>query len=121
MEEAQQEPIRVPPKDETCSGTWVKLDGMKEYLIAPLNFRSLKALRGKINDIQAVGIPNSDQIDIMLEVTHAAIKRNYPALQKDQLEDMIDMGNFQDVFMAVIIGSGLEKKVDKPGEAQAAS
>lgn len=110
--------VQVPPHDEECDGVWVKLSGRREYLVPALNFRALKKFQSKIGGMAAIeGAPNEEQMDTILEIAHAALKRNYPTITVEQLTDMIDMANFLPLFMAIVNTSGLERGDAKPGEA----
>jgi hypothetical protein len=110
---------RVKPKEGAVSGTWVAL-GDQEYLVPPLNFKALREITPKIASMKLDGatLPTADDITTMIEVSYAAISRNYPDITKDDLEERIDMGNFIALFQSVIKVSGLEPV---PGEAAAVS
>ncbi|ENT1749659.1 hypothetical protein CAA71_002200, partial [Neisseria gonorrhoeae] len=53
----------------------------------------------------------------------AALKRNYPDLTREEAADLIDIGNMNEVFAAVMDVSGLkrrEQEAAQTGEARAA-
>lgn len=111
---------RQESKVQYADGKWVKLGGRREYLLPALNFKQLKQYQDKLGSMQLNGsMPNPSQIDDMLDIVHAALSRNYPELKRDELEEMVDMANFADVFFALVNVSGLEAR--KPGEALATS
>lgn len=94
-------------------GVQIRIGG-EDYVIPPLNFKQLKALKSKLDFKTEPGALISDeQMDAMIEVIHAAMSRNYPQYTKEQVEEMIDLGNMNAVFSAVMNSSGLVKK---PGE-----
>ena len=90
-------------------GKKVKL-GSTEYIIAPLNFKSLKRLRPELDSVASVGgVVNDSIIEAALKIIHAAISRNHPDMSIEQLEEVIDMGNFNEVLDAVLGQSGFAK------------
>ena len=92
-------------------GVKVSLGG-KEYNVPPLNFKALKRLK-KEWDIIATPTTTLDaeRISAIVELAFAAINRNYPTLQKDELEDIIDLKNSGKLLNALMGVSGfIEKK-----------
>ncbi len=45
-----------------------------------------------------------------IEVIHSALSRNYPELTIEDVEELVDLGNFSEVFQAVMGVSMLKKK-----------
>jgi hypothetical protein len=54
------------------------------------------------------------KIETRLPVILDAFNRNYPDVTTEQLEDMLDVGTFNQVMLAISSGSGLRPA--KPGE-----
>lgn len=91
-------------------GVSIKL-GNEEYIVPPLSLKSLRLLSEKLNTLQDLsGLPSPEQISVMTECIHHAIRRNYPDLTQEALEDLLDLGNIQKVFPAVMSASGLDQK-----------
>jgi hypothetical protein len=100
-------------------GTKISLNG-KDYIVPPLNFKSIKKLQPVIENLTKVDLNMSgDQIDSVCEIVHTALIRNYPELTKDEVLDGLDLGNAHSIIMAIMGASGL--KAVPAGEAQAAS
>jgi hypothetical protein len=98
-------------------GVRVEMAGT-DYVVPPLTFRQIQDLHEILAGLAAVqGVPSADQITGIAEIVRTALARNYPDITLEQVMDMLDMGNVNDVLMAVLGASGLVK----PGEAQAAS
>jgi len=94
---------------------WV-LFGIEEYRIPPLAFGALQDLQENIGSLQGMSTnPTKDQMNVVVDIVHMAVKRNYPDIDINELRDMIDLGNFQAVLEAVLNTSGF-KKVES-GEA----
>lgn len=94
-------------------GASVKMGG-KEYTIPPLTFRHIQKLEPLINSIgQIQGTPTEKQMDAVAEIVHMAMSRNYPEMKREDVLDLLDLGNLKSVLDAVMGISGL---VNKAGE-----
>lgn len=99
--------------------------GGTEYIVPPLTLGALERLMPKISKMQGgsggnVQI-NAEMVDTILDCSHAALQRNYPDLQRDELRELLDVGNMMTVFEAVMDVSGLKRKAaEAAGEAAAA-
>jgi hypothetical protein len=90
--------------------------GGHDWQVPPLTLGNLKQLWPKIQKMKMTTDTSAlmDQFDDVIELIEVALKRNYPDVTRDELLDLLDMGNLQAVITAVMQGSGL-----KPGEAEA--
>jgi hypothetical protein len=92
-------------------GQKVNLGG-RDFVVPPLNLRALRILGPRFAELSqnaVAGVIGPDQIDTMIEVVHAAMVRNYPEITKEELEDLLDMGNIARVFQAVAAQSGMKQ------------
>lgn len=101
-------------------GVWIQL-GDKGYKAPPLNFKAIKKYVARFGELGALGagapgVPTPDQMGLAAELLHAALIRNYPELTLDEVEENLDMGNFNAALAAVMGASGLKKEA-APGEA----
>ncbi|MEW6563318.1 MAG: hypothetical protein AB1400_08835 [Pseudomonadota bacterium] len=101
---------------DIIDGVSIRMGG-KEWVVPPLTFRALRNLR---HDIQALAessgaLPGDEAMDGIIEIVHTAMKRNYPELTRDEIEDMLDIANMQHVIAAIMGASGLVAQ----GEAKA--
>lgn len=104
----QNEVNRIPPVNSK-GGIWVVLGG-SEYQIPPLNFGAIQALQDKMKTIQGMsGVPTPEQMRVVAEVVQMAMKRNYPEITVDEIVDVLDLGNFRQVFDALLGMSGYTK------------
>lgn len=92
-------------------GEIVNLGGT-DYTVPPLSLRQVKRLATQLDklDPDVKGVPAAEQIDATIEVMHAALSRNYPDLTREQLEDLIDLGNMTAIIKAAMRTSGLERR-----------
>ncbi len=90
--------------------------GEVDYIVPPLNFRKLRALRPKLDLLKTLSADLSEgQIAVMVECVHAAMTRNYPDLTIAEVEELLDLGNMARIFKAVMNASGMEQRL---GEAE---
>ena len=91
---------RLPGKLVTLSG--------EDFIVPPLNLASLERFQDHLGSYRGGIDPAS--VGLIIEVAHAALKRNYPELKVDDLKELVDLGNIQPLFMAVMNISLLEQK-----------
>lgn len=99
--------------EELLDGVTVRL-GRRDFVVPPLNLRAVRkiepllpALEGKSTELSF--------IDAAVEVLHLAIVRNYPEITKEEIEEVVDLGNLPGLISAVMAVSGFGPK--GPGEA----
>lgn len=101
-------------------GVNVELNG-EIYVIPPIALGALEQLQERIGAFDG-NAHDAKQISTVIDCAHAAMKRNYPDLTRDDVANLIDIANMNDVFTAVMDVSGLKRKEQEAqaGEAAAA-
>lgn len=116
--EAQEKAIRIQPTGNK-GGTWVVM-GAEEYRIPPLGFGAIRELQDRMSAIQGMTeLPSAEQMSIVAEIVLLSMRRNYPSITLEEIVDKLDLGNFRQVFEAVLATSGYRRA--ESGEAQAIS
>lgn len=95
-------------------GIAVRLGG-ESYVIPPLSLGALEQLQGRVAAFQG-DIRDKEQVATVIDAAHAALKRNYPEITREEIADLIDVGNMAEVFEAVMDVSGLKRKAIEAGE-----
>ncbi len=110
---------RVEP-EKNRGGVWVKF-GDEEYKVPALGFGALRDLQDNVGKLVGVqnGRPSEEQMNAVIDIVHAALKRNYPSLNRQDVDDMLDIENFQPILEAVLKVSLSARP--QSGEAQASS
>jgi hypothetical protein len=107
MATAQKPATTTAPKYD---GRTIRMGGT-EYIIPAITLAHLKKHRATI---VAIGNPKDgnplEKMADALPVITDAFKRNYPDMDADAISDLIDMGNFPHVWMAVL---GLDEEQSK--------
>jgi hypothetical protein len=105
---------RIEPP-EGYEGVQITL-GKSIYVAPPLTLKALRVLMPKIAALSDPATTREASFDILSELVHTTLKRNYPALTQDEVEDGLDMKNVTNVMSAILEASGL-----KQGNVQAAT
>ncbi|MBT2371932.1 hypothetical protein [Pseudomonas fluorescens] len=106
--------------------TVVKIPGVifpfpgSSLVIPPLTLGDLEQLLDRINRVMA-GNMDKDSISTVIDATHAALRRNYPEMERAEVANLLDLGNMREALGAVMGASGLEVTEPAPGEGQAPS
>lgn len=90
------------------AGIKVEIGGVVR-VVPPLNFRALIDLQDRFKDFKPGSI-DASSVGIVLECAFRALKRNYPDITMEELEEHLDVGNMMDVMEAVVDVSGLKRK-----------
>lgn len=85
--------------------------GGKTYIVPPLNLGALEQLQDRLEKFDG-GI-GKENISTVLDATTAALKRNYPDITRDQVSELIDVGNMGEVMEAVMDVSGLKRQAQE--------
>lgn len=103
------------------AGTEIAMGGTK-WIVPPLNLRLIREHREKIKSLK-VGLTAQDggldQMEIMLDIIHGAMLRNYPNVTRPEVEEMVDVVNVGAIMQAILNMSGLVPRASPPGEAVA--
>ncbi len=100
------------------SGVTFRFNSEVELVIPPLSLGAIEQLQGliaKMDGQSKVGI----DARVIIEVTHAALHRNYPEMKREDVAALIDLQNALNVWSAVMNVSGISSKPkgSAPGEA----
>jgi hypothetical protein len=104
-------------------GIAIELDGTMR-IVPPLSLGALEQLRDGLKSFSG-DVNDPAQIALIVNVAHAALKRNYPDLTREEVAEMIGLENMMEVFEAVMDVSGMKRRAQEaaaePGEATPAS
>lgn len=86
-----------------------------DYVVPPLSLGALEQLQERIASFTG-DIRSKEQVATVLDAAHAALKRNYPEVTRDEVAEWIDVANMAEVFEAVMDISGLKRKTLEAGQ-----
>ncbi|WP_107812814.1 hypothetical protein [Neisseria sicca] len=96
-------------------GVTVELNGTN-YVIPPIALGALEQLQERIGTFDG-NVQDVKQISTVIDCAHAAMRRNYPDMTREEVADLIDIGNMNEVFAAVMDVSGLKRKEQEAAQA----
>lgn len=82
--------------------------GFGDWVVPPLNFRSLQELQDRLATYR--GDVSKESISVVVDAAFHAVRRNYPDVTRDEVLDALDLENMEAVFGAVMDVSGLRRK-----------
>lgn len=103
---------KEPTVAEPVEGVPLILAG-NEYLVPALSLAAFRRLGPRLAALESSG-DRLAQMGVMGEALHAAMRRNYPELTLEQVEEMFDLRTIEAAFQAVLGQSGVVPH--KPGE-----
>jgi hypothetical protein len=96
---------------ELIEGVVIRMGG-RDWTVPALTFKQLRQLQPQLERLSTAGPAASpDQIDAVSEIVRQALSRNYPEVTREEIEDMLDLGNAARVVTAILSGSGLVGEV----------
>src|SRR5437763_14814607 len=94
--------------------------GGQDWIVPPLTLGQLRRLMPKVRQLTEIGASMGEpQIEVLVEIVAAALRRNYPEMTMQTVEELLDLGNAGAVLNAVLTGSGLKPRGSPLGEAVA--
>ena len=95
--------------------------GSRDFIVPPLTFRQLRLLQPQLAIVGgSIGpVMGEERIGAIIAIAHQALQRNYPELDRDAVEEMVDLGNAARLMQAIAGISGLVANEPAPGEAVA--
>lgn len=89
--------------------------GNVSYVVPPLPLGALEVFQDRMSTF--TGGMDPESIRFTIDVAHASLKRNYPDLTRDDVAELIDVGNMQEILDAVLDVSGLKRKAAEAAAA----
>lgn len=87
--------------------------GGEEYTLPPLNIATLKKHKPFFDSLRDVD-RTDPSFDVMADIVFCSLKRNYPDMTQDRLDELLDINNITEAFQAVMTVAGFEKTVGEP-------
>lgn len=93
----------MTPSEVPFDGTSLQL-GRTTYVVPPLSLGAVKKVAKRIEGFAKLSV--EEQMDLTAEIALLALRRNYPEITREQIEDLLDLRNMETVFKAVVDVSG---------------
>lgn len=101
----------LPGIDVTLGGT--------KFLVPPLSLGSLEVFQKRLSEF--TGNLDAASVSTVLDVTLAALKRNYPEMTREQLGELMDVSDMAGVMLAVMDVAGIHRKAADAEKAMASN
>lgn len=91
-------------------------------VVPPLNLAAIEQMQDRLTTFR--GGVDKESVALVADATLMALRRNYPDMTRERVvNDLVDVGNMQEVMEAVMDVSGLKRKEQEQalGEAQGTS
>jgi len=95
-------------------GIAIMLDGTV-YVVPPLSLGALEQLQERIANFDG-GVTDPKNIATAIDVVHAALKRNYPELERAKVGELVGLENMLELYGACMDVSGLRRKAIEEGK-----
>jgi hypothetical protein len=103
----------------TIPGIQFDFGGGQCYVVPPLSLGALEQLESRLGALQ-LGSMDRASVATVVDATHAALRRNYPALTREEVAELVDLSNMADVIGCVMDVAGMRRKElqsQQPGKA----
>lgn len=110
---------KKPPTSPTPVQGVELVIGYVEYVVPALSLFDVRRLAPQLKTMDLTSRVNPENLLVLVDVAHSALKRNYPEITSEELEKQLDLGNMSRVFEAVMGVSGFEpaKEGSESGES----
>lgn len=99
-------------------GQAVTLADGQQYVVPSFNFAQLEQFEAQLATLPPpIAGMKPEQRDTLLTIFHAALVRNYPAVTKDQLGELIDLEAAMDLYLAIFSVNKLRELLGRMGAA----
>ena len=97
--------------------------GGRVYVIPPLSLGALELLQDRMAELPSLTSTDPAAIKTIIDATHMALKRNYPELTREEVGELVDVGNTGEVYECLMDVAGIKRKAQEAerGNAQAKS
>lgn len=83
--------------------------GDSVLVIPPLSLGAMERLQERLAGMSD-DMFDPENIGTVIDTVHAALKRNYPDMTREEVADMIDLENMQEAMTCAMDISGLKRK-----------
>lgn len=90
-------------------GVSIEFANGETFIVPPLTLGAVEQLQDRL--LAFKGGIDKDSISFIIEATTTALQRNYPEITQEHVKnELIDLGNMEEVIGAVLDVSGIKRK-----------
>jgi hypothetical protein len=96
-------------------GQPIELGGVV-YTIPPLSLGAVELYEEQLEQMES--LPRAAQLRLIVDVAFAAMRRNYPAMTRAEVAELVDLANANQVYAAVMASTipAVDPEASKAGE-----
>lgn len=103
---------RQTPAGIAVPGMWTDFGGGREYLLPPLSLGALELMQKDLAELPTLSAIEPRAIATMIDATHAALRRNYPEISRQQVGELVDVANMGDVYERLMDVAGIKRRAE---------
>lgn len=100
-------------------GVWFDFGGGRKYLVPPLTLGALELYQQRLGQLATQSVTDPVAVATIIDAAHIAMRRNYPDLTREQVGELIDLGNMLDLYTVLMDVSGALRREQESGNRQA--
>jgi hypothetical protein len=86
-------------------------------IVPPLNLGALSTLQDRLSKFS--GGLDKESVELVIDAAFLSLKRNYPEITIEMVQDEIDVSNMDEIFKAIMDVSGLHRKAAEAEKGEA--
>lgn len=88
-------------------GVTIVLGGLS-LVVPPMSLGALEQMQDRLTSF--AGEFDKASVSTAIDSLHLCLKRNYPEMSREEVADLIDVGNTNDIMLAVMDANGYRRK-----------
>lgn len=79
-------------------------------LVPPLSCGALEVLQERLAKLPELTATDPEAVRTVVDAAHMALQRNYPDVTRDQVAELVDVGNLGDVYECLMDVGGVKRR-----------
>ncbi len=79
-------------------------------VVPPLSLTALEKFNAQLSALPELAATDPKAIGTILELAHQTLRRNYPEMSRDEVGDLIDLGNMAELYACLMDVGGLRRR-----------
>ena len=93
--------------------------GGRVRLIPPVSLGVLELMQERLAALPTLTATDPAAIRTVIDAAHHALRRNYPEITREEVADLVDVGNMGDVYECLMDVAGVKRKAEAAKKAMA--
>jgi hypothetical protein len=84
--------------------------GGRRLVVPPMSLGTLELMHERLAQLATLPATDPSAVRTLVDATHAALQRNYPAMTREEVGQLVDLGNMTEVYEALMDVSGVKRR-----------